>query len=480
MRRYLYYIVIALLALTACDDYDKWTTSTSARLTFSADTVAFDTVITGQGSTQRTLIAFNHNSSGLRIESVELAQGAASPFMVNVDGQYLYEGRGEDFEVYGKDSLYVRIAVSLPETDSDEIQPYSDELVFTLESGVRQSVTLTAQGMDVIILKGEVITEDETLDARRPYLVYDSLVVSEGATLTLPEGCTLMLHDSTSLLVRGTLKALGTLEKPVTFRGDRTDYMFSYLPYDNTPNRWGGIHFFGSSRGNELQQCDIHGGDYGILCDSTSLEDTSTPLLRLSDCVVHNIGGDGLWLKHCVTEVTGTQISNTLGDCLHILGGGHTFIHCTIAQFYPFTSNRGDALYMTNYDEETAYPLLWCDFVNCVITGYADDVIMGSIAEDEDNLCDYLFLNCLLRTERSEDGERFRNIVYDTDSLDVSGKDHFTLFDTYAFLYDFTPDSLSCIRGLADEEYAKQYPLDRKGTSRLADGAPDAGAYEGQ
>ena len=46
------------------------------------------------------------------------------------------------------------------------------------------------------------------------------------------------------------------------------------------------------------------------------------------------------------------------------------------------------------------------------------------------------------------------------------------------FLYDFTPDSLSAIRGLADKDYSKIFPIDRKGISRLADGEPDAGAYE--
>ncbi len=478
---YLFTILPALLTIIACDDYASWTTDPSALLTFSEDTVAFDTVITGQGSSQRTLIAFNNNSKGLRIQSVQLEGGAESPFMVNVDGQFLYNGRGEDFEVYGKDSIYIRLAVNLPETDSDLIEEYSDGLVFQLESGVRQRVTLTAQGMDVIMMRGEIISENTTFDARRPYLIYDSLVVEHDATLTLPEGCTLMFHDSTSLLVHGTLKAEGTMERPVTFRSDRTDHMFDYLPYDNTPNRWGGIHFFGDSHDNELTQCDIHAGDYGIQCDSTEVADAEAPLLMLHNSVVHNIGGTGLSLRHCWTQVTGSQISNTLGDCVYILGGAHTFVHTTIAQFYPFTSDRGDALYISNYAGDIPYPIYWSYFLNCVITGYADDVIMGSIIESEDYPCDYLFANSLLRTEVSEDTKRFVNIIYDTpDSLEVSGKDHFVLFDTYNFLYDFTPDSLSAIRGIADPEYTKEFPTDRHGTSRLADEAPDAGAYEGK
>ena len=468
--------------LTSCDDYDSWTVSPKAQLTMSQDTIAFDTLITDRGSATKTLIMHNRNDKGLRISRVELALGAESPFHVNVDGQYLTNGAGEDFEVRRKDSIYVRVEVKLPAQDSDDIREWQDELLFTLESGTTQKVILTASGMDVVVLRGEIITADRTLDSPRPYVIYDSLVVAPGATLTLPQGATLMFHDGVSLLVHGTLQANGTLERPVVLRGDRTDRMFPYLPYDNTPNRWGGIHFFADSHDNQLTQCDIHSGDYGILCDSTAVTGEDTPpLLLMTDCVLHNIGGPGLVLTHCRTQVVGTQISNTLGRCVDIEGGAHTFVHCTIAQFYPLSAKRGDALYLANMEGDNLYRhIYWAHFINCVITGYADDVVMGNISENDQNPCDYLFANSLLRTVVSDDLERFRNIRYDLpDSLDVCGKDHFRLFDTYNFLYDFEPDSLSAIRSLADPEYAKLFPIDRRGVSRLADSAPDAGAYEG-
>lgn len=468
--------------LISCDSYDKWTTSPSAVLTMSEDTVAFDTIITTQGSATKTLIVSNTGDKGLHISRIALKQGATSPFRVNVDGQYLYGGVGEDLEVRRQDSIYVRIEATLPAQDSDDIHDFEDQLLFTLESGTQQRVVLTASGMDVIILRGKTITEDCTLDACRPYLVYDSLVVAQDATLTLPEGCTLMFHDQTSLLVHGSLVANGTLEHPVTFRGDRTDRMFPYLPYDNTPNRWGGIHFFEDSHDNELTQCDIHSGDYGIICDSTKVEDEDPPLmLRMEDCIVHNIGGPGLYLVNCCTLVTGTQISNTLGACVYINGGAHSFVHCTIVQFYPLSASRGDALYIANRDESDGIyrHLYWAYFLNCVITGYADDVVMGNFSENTLPDIDFLFQNCLLRTVNSDADQRFQHIVYDNpDSLEVSGKDHFRLFDTENFLYDFTPDSLSVIRNMANPEYSLQFPIDRRGVSRLADGQPDAGAYE--
>ena len=57
-------------------------------------------------------------------------------------------------------------------------------------------------------------------------------------------------------------------------------------------------------------------------------------------------------------------------------------------------------------------------------------------------------------------------------------QDNFTLFDTYNFIYDFTPKAESQIRSLADPGIEGLPELDRKGISRLADEGPDAGCYE--
>ena len=49
--------LVALMALMlgACGDLLSWTTDPSARLRFSTDTVAFDTVITGGASSARDI-----------------------------------------------------------------------------------------------------------------------------------------------------------------------------------------------------------------------------------------------------------------------------------------------------------------------------------------------------------------------------------------------------------------------------------------
>ena len=118
--------LLLCLLLYACTEEGTFTSSPSAKLEFSQDTVAFDTLISTIGSATKTMTVYNSNKDGLRISQVGLGKGASSPFRVNVDGQNLYAGIGEDFEVRGKDSLMVRIEVTPPRVNSKEILAFED------------------------------------------------------------------------------------------------------------------------------------------------------------------------------------------------------------------------------------------------------------------------------------------------------------------------------------------------------------------
>ena len=98
---------------------------------------------------------------------------------------------------------------------------------------------------------------------------------------------------------------------------------------------------------------------------------------------------------------------------------------------------------------------------------------MGSIVDEE---APYLFSHCFMRTVESDDTERFVNALYDDEDLPPYGSDNFTRFDSYNFIYDFTPLPESRIIGSADASFREQYPTDRLG--RMRDEAPDAGCYE--
>ncbi len=473
------FAVVASGLVSSCDDYDKFTADPACELRFSTDTVRFDTLLSTVGSVTQTLKVYNPYDEGIRITSVHLQGGGESLFRANVDGEPLLRENGSaayDFEVRGGDSMYVRLEVTMPERNSDAVVQVSDALVFSLESGRTQTMPMKAAGQDAYHWRGKKLAQDTTLTAGRPFVVLDSLVVAQGATLTLSKGVQLYFHDKAELRVHGTLKVQGTMDSMVVFRGDRTDRMFPYLPYDNTPSRWGGIRLDSESMNNEFRYADIHSATYGIRCDSSRTDDYK---LRMENSVLHNIGGSGLVLTNCRTQFVNTQVSNTLGDCVYQAGGWSEFVHCTLAQFYPWEAGRGSALYLTDYAGDVSYPLLQAHFVNCLITGYSDDVIQGAWeGEDEETPLDYFFGHSYLNTVESEDAGRFVGIVYDNDEQPLPKEKNFRRFDTYNFLYDFRLQPESGARNIGDPTWAVRYPFDRYGVSRMADEGPDAGCYE--
>ena len=81
-----------------------------------------------------------------------------------------------------------------------------------------------------------IINSDMTLDANKEYIIDGSVIVADGATLTIPAGMTINVRQGFAnyLLVErgGKLIAEGTAEQPITFKGDADNAGSGY---------WGGI-----------------------------------------------------------------------------------------------------------------------------------------------------------------------------------------------------------------------------------------------
>ena len=467
MRRLTHYILLAItlpLLFVSCSDEESFTTDRNAVVTFSQDVVSFDTVFAGISSSTERLLVYNPNDKGVRIKNAKLLSGGTSGFKMNIDGQF--GASLDDIEVQGNDSIFIFLEVNAPQQTTNAPTLFSDAIVFTLESGVQQTVTLEAYGLNVQIFNAARIENDCTLDYSIPYLIRDSLVVEEGATLTLSEGATLYFHNGASLLVHGNLKVDGTLEHPVTLRGDRLDRMFSYLPYDRLDNQWGGIYLSPSCGGCNINYADIHSGNFGIEgCDVAGD-------ITILNSVIHNVAGDGLCLIDCNALVANTQISNSKGDCVSIYGGKADFYFCTIAKFYPWSGNRGNALFASNYIDEEEHLIKEANFYNCFVTGYADDEVYGNPGEQPFNIH---FDHCVLLTDTS-DPTYFLDCTAESKDFDRYKESNFRLIDTENYIYDFHLDEQSTARRKGAAAYSTLYPVDRDGTPRTD--IPDVGCYQ--
>lgn len=420
MRRHFFYILAVVAALIGCSENDSFTTSRGALLTFSSDTVKMDTVFTGIGSSTYSFWVYNHSGDGIRLNSVRLRNGNQTGFRVNIDGSFLDNSMGSsvnDLEIRKDDSLRVFVELTAPERHQLDPQLVEDHLVFVLESGVEQNVCLRAWAWDAMKLHDVVIHNDSLIESACPIVVYGGISVDSAATLTI-RNTTVYFHDGRGIDVYGRL-----LTDSAIFRGDRLDHMFDYLPYDRVSGQWHSIVVNPKADGCYMANCEIRNAYNGIYADSTSVS--------LVNTVIHNGRGYGLYAHDSDVSAVECQFSNTLMDCLALYGCNATVDRCTLAQFYPYSGNRKAALFFT----DTERPLqLHC--TNTLVTGYADDVVMGEELKHDETA--YLFENCLLRTPKVENEEQFVNVLWETSKDEIQGVKHFVTVDETNFIYDFT------------------------------------------
>lgn len=458
--------------MAACQDDDSFTTSPSHLLTFSTDTVRLDTMFSNVPSAAKTLWVFNRSGDGLRCRSIRLEDGARSGFRVNVDGIGLSEDNDystSEVELRNKDSVRVIVEATLPAAREAAPEERNDNIVFTLESGVEQRVSLNAWAWNARLLRNVRISRDSLLDTSAvPTVIYGGLRVDSGATLTIAPGSTLYFHSDAGMDVYGRLIAEGTADKGILLRGDRIDRMFDYLPYDRVPAQWIGVRFHSSSYENKMKFIELHSTNTAITIDSSDVERQK---LLLSHATVHNCQGYGLVTSNAKVRLENVQITNTLYDCLAVNGGDVFVNNATLAQFYPFDSRRGAALAFND-----RYPIVSLTVRNSLLTGYADDVLMATSA-DTARLDHYQFDYCMIRTPRltTADSLHFTNVIFENvKDTTAMGEKHFVKIDTDKLIYDFRLDSVSAAVGKANP--ATAMPDDRDGRKRKH--TPDLGAYE--
>lgn len=463
----------------ACNGLEEhYSTNPNYRLAFSADTISFDTVFTTIGSATKQLMVYNPNAEAMNIQSIMLASGGESGFRLNVDGR-----KGDYFDNVGileEDSMFIFIEVTIDPNDANQPLLVEDSIVFMSNAG-RQSVLLEAYGQNMHLHKGGwKITQDTTLTNDLPHLVYDSITVAPGVTLRLAEGTTLYMHDKAKLIVSGTLLSEGTLENPVTIRGDRLDFILDdILPYDRTPGQWDGIRFTDESMGNRMEHTIVRNGTTGINLEAS---DPTNRKIEISNCQFTNMQTNVFRASNCQALISNTEFSNSGGTVVALIGGSYQFTHCTLANFMRLVERNTSCLALANnYSDENETPRyvpLSVRFDNCIIDGsYGTGMGEIMLCEDEANPINYHFNHCVLATEAIED-EHFEEVLFVTDSTAPIYR--MTGGEANRYQFDFRPDTVISLGvGKADREVTAQYPIDRLGVNRMesSDG-PSIGAYE--
>jgi hypothetical protein len=461
---------------------DNFITSESARLSFSIDTVTFDTIFTSIGSTTKNLRVYNPHSQPIKISSIYLAGGQNSYFRLNIDGDR--SNNISNIEIPAKDSLYVFVEITIDPFGANNPMIVKDSIVF-ITNGNYQDIKLIAFGQDVHLINGEII-ESQNWIADKPYLVYNSMAVDTGHVLTIEEGTKVYMHDRSSLIVWGRLLVNGTKNNPVVFQGDRIDDHF----YDSIAGQWGTIYIDPISVDNEINYAIIKNSISGIQIGYPTYDDI--PSLVLKNTVIQNISYIGIYAFQASITAYNCIIADSKDYTIALLkGGNYNFYHCTI-------NNRGLRFETRSTEHSLAIAneidnpeidstgrnieyvkrmgdLEAANFVNCIIYGNRNNELV--FRDNNKNLFNYKFDHCLIKEN--------------TDSVDADNPEHFVgnifnsdpefINDYSRTNYNFRLDTLSPAKDAGNGQIIDLYPyleFDYDGVSRNNDMAPDIGAYE--
>ena len=478
--------LVFLFSWTGCRKDLDFLTDPSAKLSYSTDTLLFDTVFTTQGSATRILKIYNQNDQPVKISRIYLEKGSTSLFNLNVDG---IPGKSvENVVIEAKDSIYVFAEVTINPDDPLSISPFIlDENLKIELNGNTETVVFEAWGQNANYIpnnsnsNGIVLTTcnmgNITWDDPKPYVIYGVLLI-DSCTLNIPAGTHIYVHGGIAnnqagrysdgiiyFLANGKLIVNGNKDNPVVIQGDRLEDDFKEIP-----GQWAGIRFGTGSVNNVIRYAEIKNSIVGVRADSSSN-------VKIYNTKIHTTSSSGILAVHSVVAVENSLIYNNGGNAFQGEFGGNYFLHyCTLASY----SNDQSALSLNNLkclDEfcqnQLIYPLK-VTIKNCIISGSQNDEIDLINASSNTNDFEVNMNNTIVRVKDLLKPDQYPTFFTDIcqDCINVKPTEH--LFKD-ANKDNYKLDTLSVA-----EMKAMPLPLIKKDIDDRDrdDIMPDIGAYE--
>ncbi len=488
LHKFIFPAVLALILAYGCQK-DELITEQGAMLSFSTDTVYFDTILTSLGSPTQLFKIYNPHDQAIEIQELFIAGGNSSFFRLNVDG--IQGSRHVNLIIPRKDSIYVFAEATIDPMDANNPLLIKDSIVFKTNNNL-QDIKLIAYGQDVKVFSSKLL-KTQTWTNEKPYLIIYGVAIDSNEVLTIEPGTKIFMHNYASLEVRGRLEAIGTLEEPIVFSGDRFDGR-----YEQSAGQWGAIGIASQSRGSILEHVIIQNSIAGLQVGYPSADNHAQVELR--NCQIFNCAAVGIYAFGADILATNTIIA----DCAQIavlcqMGGDYKFYHCTISNvsaYYPgyyqggYKARSTPSLFYRNYfdwyDLDGDYRVVPVTFPRELNLSFNNSIVYGTLSQEiqYDSITDvatnFRFDHCLIKNHidslNYDDPNRFNAIILNenpnfiNDSI-VNAAYNFRLADSSKAI---NAGDLSLVKEVANLEF------DFDGNSRIDDDAPDLGAYEYQ
>lgn len=473
--------ILLAFAFSACKKEHQISGDPNLKLSFSADTVMFDTVFTSLGSATHQLRIFNKSDKDLNISSIRLSGGESSPYRFNLDGE-------NGVEFYDKvipagDSLFSFLRVTINPNDLNSPFVVEDELEF-VTNGNTQTIKLLAWGQNahyivadkVVNIGGEpyhyhiVADSLETTiwTSELPYVIYGYALINSYGTLKIEKGTQIYCHQGGGILSwsDGQLIIDGTADEPVVVQGDRLEAF-----YNDTPGQWEQILMMDGRAGadHRISHAIIRNGTIGINCQSV-LKATECAL-RIDNTIVENQSGYGLFSILYAVEAKNFVIANCGFANFWAFGGDYRFVHGTIANYWNANEHNKNenAISVTNYaiggNSGPVYYPFRMEMDNCIVYGKQKDEFKATFGPDADSL--YTFDHCLIKSEKYNGTmQGFNHCLFNLEPCFANAMKPDCHLDSIA----------SPAIGTGNPLFGNEVPYDLDGVSRM--GAPDMGAYQ--
>lgn len=477
MKRYCILILFLLTLFSACRKENAISTDPSHRLSFSVDTVMFDTVFTTLGSSTHQLKVYNPYKEDLSISEIRLMGGEQSRFKLNFDGE-----AGTVFQdkiVPASDSLFAFLKVTIDPSDVNTPFIVEDSIMF-ITNGNTQMVKLVAYGQNArYIVADRVITgypkfkiiadslETVHWTNELPYVIYGYALINSYGTLHIHEGTQIYVHDGGGIWSwsDGQLIIEGTAENPVVIQGDRLEPFFK-----NQPGQWDRIWLMDARPDADhlIDHAVIRNGFIGIQAES--FIHATQAALRINNTIIENLTGMGIYAVLYAIEANNVVIDNCGQYAIAVTQGGDYLLrHCTLGNYWWQSPRTTSSLFISNYvdqdGEHYEFPFHW-EMYNSIVYGAQEEEFGSALAAQEYDTT-YLFDHCLMKTSKfTNDAPGFNACIFNQDPLFVD----YRSYDLHL------SDALSPAVGAGSPVIANEVPFDIEGKDRRS--TPDLGAYQ--
>lgn len=457
--------------------------NTTSGISFSTDTLTFDTLFSTLGSTTKFFTIRNTLKQPIKISSIRLAGGNTSSYRINVNGDA--GTTFNDIEIPAKDSLYVFVEVT--------INPNAAHLPFIVEDSVQfltngnlQQVQLNAYGQNAHFFNADSIETNTVWNDDLPYVILNYLQIKPSASLTINPNCKVYFGGGAAMIVEGNLDVLGTdTSNMVTFRGVRLDKDIADRSYDDFPGQYAGVFFLRGSSGN-LEFLNMRNSSYGInvgnikttydaaanLAQLQSMSIANAPIVSIKNSKIYNNAFYGIFGFLGKVYAENTLIYNCGKNVIGLyVGGDYEFLNCTFyARSSAYISHaKESAFYINDYFklDETNYlfaDVAQASFENCILYGTLDDEIITDDLSNNPTPISLTFNKCVVKTKTPLNTSIYTNCKTDDPQFKDVFKNNFNLKTT-------SP----CI-GFSTSNFPS---IDIDGFSRI-NNPTDCGAYLGQ